>query len=291
MNCRLLGSSRSVTVAVLMLAASYWASPAAAQESSDQAVNGANKAAITSKPTPHLADGHPDLNGYWVVGGPGANITKTGSVIKVFIGNGPAPPNSAGSNQPRRPAQSVPQYKPEFAAKVKQLYDNESGTDPAFFCKPLGVPRVGPPLQIVQTPNVIVFLYQVDAGAGDAGGITTRIVPTDGSPHRADADPSFFGDSVGHWEGDTLVVDVNNFNEDTWLGNAGYFHSSALHVVERLRRDGDDLSYQATVEDPSVLAQPWVMNPHTLKLGQGVVEETPPCEEREASHLINHDHH
>jgi hypothetical protein len=289
MSHRSLDSRKAVTFAVVALMVLYFMiSPAAAQKASDQSVGGAKKAAAS---TPHLADGHPDLNGYWDPGGAPANITQVGTVTKVFIGGGPAPQNAAAAAQPRRPAPNTPPYKPELEAKAKQLYDNQSSTDPAFFCKPLGIPRIGPPLQIVQSPNTIVFLYQPDAGAGDTGGITTRIIPTDGSPHRVNADPSFFGDAIGHWEGDTLVVDVNNFNEDTWLGNPGYFHSRDLHVVERLRREGDSLSYEATIEDPNVLTQPWVLSPRMLKLGKGVVEETPPCEERDQPHLVNTDHH
>ena len=93
-----------------------------------------------------------------------------------------------------------------------------------------------------------------------------RVIPTDGRPHRADADPSYMGDSIGRFEGDTLVVDVTNFNDDTWLGSDGYFHTEKMHVVERLTRKGDVLTYSATVEDPDVLAKPWTTTPRRLKL-------------------------
>lgn len=238
-----------------------------------------------SKPTPRLPDGHPDLNGYWDTGAASnLAVVKEGDTTRAVLDLGG---NSApkADTQAKREPPSVPSYKPEFIEKVKELGKNSSAKDPAFFCKPLGVPRIGPPHQIVQTSKVVVFFYQQDTGSGDAGGIAVRIIPTDGTPHQTDADPSYFGDSIGHWEGDTLVIDVNNFNDDTWLGGGGYIHTTALHVVERVSRQGDTLVYQATAEDPNVLIQPWVMNPRRLKLGSGVVLETPPCEERDESHL------
>jgi hypothetical protein len=163
--------------------------------------------------------------------------------------------------------------------------------DPAFNCKPLGVPRAGAPQQVVQTPKLIVLFYQVDAGAGDTPGVGVRLIPTDGRPHRTDVDPMYFGDSIGHWEGDTLVVDVTHFTDDTWLGMRGYFHSTALHVTERYTRKGDTLTYEATVEDPNVLTKPWVMTGETEILVDTMVVEQPPCEEREAVHIVNGANH
>jgi len=137
-----------------------------------------------------------------------------------------------------------------------------------------------------------VILYQIDAGDGDQPG-SYRLVPTDGRPHRADVDPSYFGDSIGHWEGDSLVIDVTHFNDDTWLaaipgqGGSGYFHTEALHVVERLTRIGDTLRWEATVEDPNVLTKPWKMTPRTEILTEGMIYEQPICEERETPHIVN----
>jgi hypothetical protein len=236
--------------------------------------------------TPRMSDGHPDMNGYWESAGGGLLRSTTGKITKAYVG----PPQGKAPEQSSPKTPSKPSYKPELIAKVKDLAENEAAKDPAFFCRPLGVPRIGPPLQIVQTPKIIVFFYQPDAGVGTVGGISVRIIPTDGSPHRADADPSFLGDSIGHWDGDTLVVDVNNFNEDTWLDAAGHFHSTALHVIERLHRRGNVVTYQATVEDPTVLVTPWIMDPRTLTLGSGVVEETPPCQEEDESHLQFYHH-
>jgi len=186
----------------------------------------------------------------------------------------------------RAAAPNKPEYKPELLAKVKELSDKQGVLDPAFYCKPRGVPRIGTPAQIVQTPGQVVFLY------GDSN--LFRVIPTDGRSHRADADPSYMGDSVGHFEGDTLVVDVTNFNDDTWLGSDGYFHSEKMRVVERLTRKGDVLTYTATVDDPEVLAKPWTTTPRELKLSTNPSDallEAPPCVEHDAPHIMTLDHH
>ena len=89
----------------------------------------------------------------------------------------------------------------------------------------------------------------------------TRLIPTDGRQHIPQNIRQLQGDSVGHWEGDTLVVDVSSFNEETWFDRAGDFHSDALHVVERYTpRSPDTLTYEATIEDPKVFTRPWKMS-------------------------------
>ena len=183
---------------------------------------------------------------------------------------------AAAAKRPKDPNQ--PLYKADFVAKVKQLAANPDHNDPSFVCKPAGVPRTGAPNQIVQAEGMIVFLYSTNF---------YRIIPTDGRPHQKDPDPSYMGDSVGYWEGNTLVVDVVGFNDDTWLAPGGYFHSESLHVTERLTREGSLLHYQATIEDPEVLTQPWVMNPKTLKLGgsNDALVEAAPCKDLDEPHM------
>ena len=105
-----------------------------------------------------------------------------------------------------------------------------------------------------------------------------RVIPTDGRSHDATLEPSWMGDGVGHWEGDTLVMDTVNFTDESWLGPGGYFHSDAMHVTERLTRQGDTLRYEVTVEDPNVFTKPWVMNPRTIVLnekGEHMTEDAP----------------
>ena len=130
---------------------------------------------------------------------------------------------------------------------MQLLSDKRQFNDPSFYCKPLGVPRMGPPSQVVQTPGLVVLLYQ--------GRNTFRTIPTDGRAHNADADWTWNGDSVGRWDGDTFVIDTTKLVEDSWLGADGWFHSNKMHVVERLSRKGDTLTWSATVEDPVVLHQ------------------------------------
>jgi hypothetical protein len=245
-------------------------------------------AAAAAKPTPQLA-GHPDLTGFWGV--PGAlskDDINDGNTTYLFGKNGGDPRGSGGT--PHRPDPNPPPYKPELLAKVKDLEDHSTRKDPAYFCKPQGIPRAGPPKQIVATPNLVIFLYQIDGGPGDTPGNAVRLIPTDGREHRKDIDPLYFGDSVGHWEGDTLVVDVTKFTDDTWMAGRGYFHSRKMHVVERLTRKGDTLRYEVTVEDPTVLTGPWVLTPRTLLNSDGMVVEAPPCIEYDESHLVNDNH-
>ena len=151
---------------------------------------------------------------------------------------------------------------------------------------------MGPPQQIVQTPGQVVLLYDLAREVSVQSGNYYRVIPTDRRPHRTDVDPSYMGDSVGHWEGDTLVVDVVGFNDATWFASDGRFHSTAMHVTERFTRDGDLLKYEVTVEDLNVLTKPWTMNPRFLKLDpSAVLTEDPPCVEKDASHLVNNEHH
>jgi hypothetical protein len=124
-------------------------------------------------------------------------------------------------------------------------------------CVPLGIPQsfVTPyPFQIVQTPKLLVMIFEYPN--------TFRFIPLDGRPHPPDPDPTWMGDAVGHWDGDTLVVDTVGFNDKTEV--SGYRHTEALHVVERFRRVETGLQYDVTVEDPNVFAAPWVLPTRVL---------------------------
>jgi hypothetical protein len=252
---------------------------------------GAQQAAKTEppKPTPRTTDGHPDLSGVWIAGNRGIRSASESASIKVVL-------PLAGVDQDkdnvfaaldrisvaeRAKDANKPPYKPELLAKVKDFEVRQSQEDPAFYCKPAGVPRMGPPAQIIQLPDKLVFLYATNL---------FRVVPIN-APHRTDIDTSYMGDSVAKWDGETLVVDVNGLNDDTWLGPDGYFHTEALHVVERFTRTGDTMRYDVTVEDPNVLSRPWTMNPRTLRVGNRPLEEGPPCVEKDAEHLVTLDHH
>jgi len=175
------------------------------------------------------SDHHPDLSGIWTfaIDLPPVALKEQqadGKVVIKQIDASAARP-AAVPVPGALPFTAEPSYKPEFQAKVKYLIDNESKTDQVFYCSRPGIPRIGPPRKIVQLPSEMIFLYE------DISGDPYRIIPTDGRAHRVNGNPSYYGDSVAHWEGGTLVVDVTNFVEDTWFGENGYFHTTAMHVT------------------------------------------------------------
>jgi hypothetical protein len=160
-------------------------------------------------------------------------------------------------------------YKPQYWEKVRlhDYYANAGGqwleyADPEWLNLPRGVPRIGPPNKIVQTANEVIFLYENQN--------QFRVVPTDCREHDPvlKYDQSFNGLAVGCWEGDTLVVTSMGFTDRTWLHWSGYIHSNEMTVIERLRRQGDTLIYQATVEDPVMFMEPWKMDEVRLNLNK-----------------------
>jgi len=173
-------------------------------------------------------------------------------------------------------------YKPQYWDKVQELDMWTNKNDPVMTCLPLGVPREGSPRRILQTDKDVVFIYT----GGDAGGGygEYRIIPTDNRPHRKDAqyDITFLGDTVGHWDGDTLVLDSIAFSDQTWIGRGGFFHSDKMHVVEKFTRQGDALLYDVTIEDPEVLVEPWVFPTRTVRRNPnpdaGLIRERGNCE-------------
>jgi len=271
----------SVTALAVLALLPIAALPAAAQQSPVRPAPNANADDPAAKPTPRLADGHPDLNGFWAIGrGPDTPVGSGFGQRNPNIKRGDARNAAAQYADPNQPP-----YKPELMAKVLDLAKNESKVDTAFYCKPGGVPRIGPPHSIVQAPGMpIVLLYQMNSGN------TFRLVPTDRTTHDPDAVEFYYGDSIGRWERDTLVVDTTGFNEETWLGIYGWFHSSMLHVVERISRVGDTLRYQATVEDPEVFTRPWTMNPWvSVRTTKEMLVENPPCVELDIEHVTSFD--
>ena len=240
-----------------------------------------------SKATPRL-DGRPDLNGTWDTGYNDIAIgfvqpqqLAGGSLCVNGCGPAPGAARGAGAGRAGGPpaAPARPRYKPEFQARVKTLDANQVKEDSILRCEPPGVPRIGPPAKIVQTRREILFLYD------DANGSFFRIIPIDGRPHRKDLPPSYLGDAIGRWDGDTLVVETVNFNEDTWLTDDGAFHTKDLKVIERFRRVGDTIEYQATANDPAVLAEPWSPPARTLKLTDVELEESARCEDRSLAYM------
>jgi len=163
-----------------------------------------------------------------------------------------------------------PTYKEGFKAKVADLDKRQVEEDTVLRCMPPGVPRIGPPDQIVQGKDTIAFLYD------DPSGFLFRTVRINGK-YREDYDATFLGDSIGWWEKDTLVVETVNLAEDTWLYDNGAFHTSALRVVERLKPEGEKLVYDVTAFDPDVLAEPWVKNTRVLEPSSELMYEPLTC--------------
>jgi hypothetical protein len=234
--------------------------------------------------TPRRPDGKPDLTGNWG----GAPLPVTGS------GTRRCGPTQVGCKtgqdnfwvdyewiSPSRFGPSRPVYKPEFWDKVQELDQWTNKYDPVMTCQPLGLPRQGTPRRIIQTDKDIIFFYGQYADYG-GGNTEVRDIPTDGRQRNARTTnvATYFGYSIGTWEGDTLVIDSISFVDTTWLGRGGLFHSSDMHIIEKLTRVGNELRYDMTIEDPEVFVEPWVMPTRVLRQGggDGIQPERAYCE-------------
>jgi hypothetical protein len=183
----------------------------------------------------------PDLSGVWMRDAPPA----TGTQYWVMKFNLDEPPMTPWGQE---------QFKMHKSSFGDHPYGLEETNDPVLRgCFPPGVPRVylHPfPFQFVQASDEVVMLFEVDS--------LRRQIYTDGRGHDTALVPLWMGDSIGHWEGDTLVVDTVNFNDKTWVDRIGHPHSDALHVVERFRRTAHDhLVIDITIEDPKAYTKPW----------------------------------
>ncbi len=200
---------------------------------------------------PRTADGHPDINGIWqalntanwdlqghaAAAGPVAQLGAIGAI-----------PPGLGVVE----GEEIP-YLPEALQRRKK--NLEPNTDDAgsrsVKCYLPGVPRatyMPYPLQIVQSKKYTLISYEYASAVRTINMENHKKAPID----------SWMGWSNGRWDGETLVVDVTGFNEDTWFDRAGNYHSDALHVVERYTpRSADSLNYEATIEDPKVFSRPW----------------------------------
>ncbi len=197
-------------------------------------------------------DGKPDLSGIWQV-----LNTANWDIQGHAAAAGPMVPLGATGAMP--PGLGVVEggelpYLPEAAAKKKDNFAHRLELDPEVKCYLPGVPRatyMPYPFQIVQSAKHILISYEYASAA--------RVVNME-NPKKAPID-SWMGWSNGHWDGDTLVVDVTGLNDQTWFDRAGDFHSDALHVVERYTPfSPNTLRYEATIEDPKVFSRPWKMS-------------------------------
>jgi hypothetical protein len=241
---------------------------------------------LSAKPTPKLADGRTDFNGTWdhLGGIEFVRPVKKADGSLCLIGCAATPTGAPPAPFP--PVQTdFPKYKPELQAKVADYNKRQVQLDTNLRCQPPGVPRIGPPSKIVQNAREVVFLYD------DVNGAFFRIIPTDGRPHRKDVPASYLGDAIARIEGDTLIVETVGFNEDTWLTDNGAFHTKDLKVTERFRRVGDTIEWRATVQDPSILVEPWSLKPQVMWITDIEIEEPARCEDRDVEHIIDGSHH
>ncbi len=210
------------------------------------------------------ADGKPDLQGFYEMAGAGANygLERRGGGGRGAGGGrgGRGGAQAAAQAAPQTgiidpPDGKLPMQTWAMEEKASRNLSERGYDDPTAHCFPQGVPRsfyVPQGFQIAQTPEYVVFMFER---------VSWRIVPLVGRPHLPDTMRLWQGDSVGHWEGDTLVVDTTNLNGKTWLNEAGEIVSYAEHVVERFTPTGPDaVNYEATITDPVVYTRPWTVS-------------------------------
>ena len=212
---------------------------------------------------PRNPDGTPNMNGAWTP--PTANGSQN---IEDFAGDAFLGRQISLIVDP--PDGKVP-YLPQWANKRQDNWDHY--IDPIGSCYYTGVPRqiYGPRGQaFIQAPGVFAIVSEFAH--------QWRTIPTDNSPHLGDGLRLYMGDSRGHWEGNTLVVDTTNLTDRTWLSISGHFHSEALHVTERFTLvDADVILYETTLVDPKVFRQPWTMAMPLTRFEKGHEVWEEPC--------------
>jgi hypothetical protein len=207
------------------------------------------KHAPPSGPAPRTADGKPDLSGTWW--------------------------------SPRTVDPGKPEFLPAAQAIAKQRVNNNRKDSPQARCLPSAIIRLGPVYATVQSPGMMVVISDDDSPG-------FHQIYLDGRAHPKDPMPAWYGHNVGHWDGDTLVVDRIGFNDASWLDQETHPHSEKLHVIERYRRpDVGHLETEVTVEDPGVLVRPWTMKRVSdLAPTEDIYEFICPENNRDVVHLV-----
>ncbi len=193
---------------------------------------------------PRTQHGQPDLQGIWQVLNTAAwDIEDHNASLGVPAGRAVVE------------GEGIP-YQPWALEKQQENYVNRAALDPEHRCLLSGIPRITYmpyPFQIVQQADKVNILYEYNH--------SLRHIYMNGNPHPEGPINWWMGDSRGSWDGETLVVDVVHFTDETWFDRAGNFHSEALHVVERYTATSPNhLLYEATIEDPAVFTRPWKMS-------------------------------
>jgi hypothetical protein len=211
---------------------------------------------VPQGPAPRLADGKPDFSGVWR-----PDNGLVGDISRIL-----------------KPGDQIV-LKPEYQKIMKE---RKAGQDPEANCLPTGVPRMAPyPWTIATTPGKLFFLFE--------GNIHSyRQIFMDGRQHSKDPDPTWYGESIGHWEGDTLVVDTIGFNELFWFDFSGHPHTSQLHVVEQYTRpDLGNLVDEILIDDPGAYEKPFHLIAHNHLDQKGELMEYI-CQEdnQDPSHIV-----
>ena len=207
---------------------------------------------------PRLANGQPDLSGPWEPNAIRENVSLLASGVQI-----------------------------PFLPAAKAIYDERIGNrgreDPEARCLPPGVPRLTTtpyPFRFLQVPGLIVVIYE-------GGSQTFRQIFTDGRKFSKFAQDLWNGESIGHWEGDTLVVETTGFNERTWIDAAGVPHSTDMKVVEHIRLLGpNDLEIVSTVQDQKMFSAPWSFTTHPTRLKGEILEYICNENEKDSQHLV-----
>jgi hypothetical protein len=220
-------------------------------------------------PAPRAADGKPDLAGIWL---------RT---------EGPNAPRSNPTGIPGNLTWYMPKgaeipMRPEAQALFKQRAANLGGGRPSQHCLPHGIPDAmlyGGPVKFVQTPGLTLFLYEEFDHY--------RQIFTDGRPFPKDPEPTWFGYSIGKWDGDAFVVESMGFNDKTWLDDTGHPHTDAMRTTERFRRrDFGHMDMLLTIDDPKAYTKPW-----SVTIGFGLLPDTDLIEnicenEKDSAHIV-----
>jgi hypothetical protein len=220
--------NRKLSLIVVFMATVAFTPYACAQSAGHSGMAEAKKAPI------------PDLSGVWRQQNGGAYSLD--------------PSDPAGKHPDSLPMTSWGEAKFKGVVSGHGAHATTQSSEPAVKCFPPGVPRIyvnGPlPMEIFQVPGRVIMIFEYDH--------LVREIYTDGREHPKDLNPTWMGDAIGHYDGDTLVVDTIGFNDKTWLDWVGHPHSDQLHLIERIHRvDQDTLEDDLTIEDPKAYPKPW----------------------------------
>jgi hypothetical protein len=261
-------------------------------------------APAANAPTPRTADGRPDFTGMWrrTAGGTagrafqfqaGGSLDGGGQGTNLAVRDGNMNYLEIDAEFLVKSSQEMPQYKPEYWEEVRRLeeFGYRKPADPMYGCHNPGVVRLHSPAEVVQLPNKMIFIYTGPVDDGTSGHTWVRQVPTDGRPLPGPDEYEGIrptGVSSGRWEGDTLVIETVDFPaEQIWYNTRGWIASPETKVTERLRREGDTLFYDITVDDP-MFVKPWVKQTQLSTLEKdpkAILLEPLPCIERDGEHL------